>query len=76
VAESVVDTTGAGDAFSGGTLAGFVATGTALGAMLWGSVAGSFAVASSGPGALVEATLDEAQRRRERLAGRVDARAL
>jgi hypothetical protein len=44
--------------------------------MLWGSVAGSFAVASSGPGALVEATLDEAQRRRERLAGRVDARAL
>lgn len=76
VAHSVVDTTGAGDAFCGGALAGFANTGTALGAMLWGSVAGSFAVASSGPGALVDATLEEAQRRLERLAGRVDAHAL
>jgi len=76
VAEVVVDTTGAGDAFCGGALAGFASTGTALGAILWGSVAGSFAVASSGPRALVGATLEEAQGRLERLAGRVDARPL
>lgn len=75
-AEIVVDTTGAGDAFSGGTLAGFAATGTALGAMLWGSVAGSYAVASSGPGALVGASLEEARGRLDRLAGRVEVRPL
>lgn len=76
VAEIVVDTTGAGDAFCGGALAGFANTGTALGAVLWGSVAGSFAVASSGPGALVDATLEEAQRRLDRLTGRVEAHTL
>jgi sugar/nucleoside kinase (ribokinase family) len=75
-AELVVDTTGAGDAFSGGALAGYAATGGALGAILRGSVAGSFAVASSGPGALVEAPLEEAHRRLERLAGRVDTHPL
>ncbi len=75
-AELVVDTTGAGDAFSGGTLAGYAATGGALGAILWGSVAGSFAVASSGPRALVEAPTDEAQRRLQRLADRADTRPL
>lgn len=76
VTELVVDTTGAGDAFAGGALAGYALTGTPLGAMLHGSVAGSFAVASSGPGALVDAPLEEAQRRLERLAGRVEARPL
>lgn len=72
IADTVIDTTGAGDAFSGGTLAGFAHSGSALEAVLWGSVSGSFAVESSGPSALVRATRDEAQARLTRLACRVE----
>ena len=74
IADAVVDTTGAGDAFSGGALAGFAHDGTALEAALRGSVAGSFAVASSGPGALVAATLDECLSRRDALITRLESR--
>lgn len=71
-AESVVDATGAGDAFSGGALAGYCQTKDAVEAMLWGSVSASFAVAAVGPAALVSAVRDEAQRRLDRLRGRVE----
>ncbi|MFZ0604437.1 MAG: carbohydrate kinase family protein [Roseiarcus sp.] len=67
IAETVVDATGAGDAFSGGAIAGYAATGSALDAALWGSVSASFALASSGPAALVEATHEEALSRLARL---------
>ena len=64
VAEQVVDTTGAGDAFSGGTLVGYAATGSAFEAVLWGSVSASFAVAAMGPSALVDAPTSEEARSR------------
>lgn len=67
IAETVVDATGAGDAFSGGAIAGYAATGSALDAALWGSVSASFALALSGPAALVEATHEEALSRLARL---------
>jgi sugar/nucleoside kinase (ribokinase family) len=73
VAELVVDATGAGDAFSGGTLVGMARTQSALDAVLWGSVSASFAVASEGPAALVAATKAEAQARLNHLKTRVDA---
>jgi sugar/nucleoside kinase (ribokinase family) len=67
IADIVVDATGAGDAFSGGAIAGYAATGSALDAALWGSVSASFAIASSGPRALVEARREEALSRLARL---------
>lgn len=67
IAKTVVDATGAGDAFSGGAIAGYAATGSALEAALWGSVSASFAIASSGPKALVEASSEEALSRLARL---------
>ena len=60
VAETVVDTTGAGDAFSGGALYGYARAGSALEAMLRGSVSASFAVAAYGSAGLSAATEDEA----------------
>lgn len=75
VAEKVVDTTGAGDAFSGGVLAGFARTQSALEAVLWGSVSASFAVASSGPSALLNAQTGPARDRLERLRECVEAHA-
>lgn len=75
-AQAVVDTTGAGDAFSGGALAGFADAGSALEAALRGSVSASFAVATSGPGGLVAATPEEARDRLDRLRPRVDAHPL
>jgi len=50
---AVVDVTGAGDAFCGGTLAGYARTENALEAILWGIVAASYAVSSH---ALVDAS--------------------
>jgi sugar/nucleoside kinase (ribokinase family) len=76
VAKTVVDATGAGDAFSGGTLVGFARTGSPLDAVLWGSVSASFAVAGLGPTALVGATKPEAQRRLDHLRTQVDAHRL
>lgn len=75
-ADVVVDATGAGDAFSGGTLVGFARTHTGLDAVLFGSVSASYAVASSGPSALAGARLEEANERLELLRRRVDAHAL
>ena len=75
-AESVVDVTGAGDAFCGGALVGYARTGSPLEAILWGSVSASYAVASTGPTALVGADFDEAQARVEKLRTRVDAHIL
>ncbi len=43
-----IDTTGAGDAYCGGFLAGLVATGNPLEAALWGTVSASFAVEDHG----------------------------
>lgn len=73
VAETVVDATGAGDAFSGGTLVGFATTGSPIEAVLRGSVSASFAVAEIGPAGLVAATEMQAMDRLERLRCRVDA---
>ncbi|MDB5586275.1 MAG: PfkB domain protein [Devosia sp.] len=76
VAKTVVDATGAGDAFSGGTLVGLARTGKPLDAVLWGSVSASFAVAGLGPTALVGATKHEAQCRLDHLRTQVDAHRL
>lgn len=76
VAEEVVDTTGAGDAFSGGALTGYAKTRSPIEAMLWGSVSASFAVAAMGPAGLVAAKPAEAQSRLDRLRPRLDAHAL
>jgi sugar/nucleoside kinase (ribokinase family) len=76
IAESVVDTTGAGDAFSGGTLGGYAETGSAVEAVLRGSVSASFAVAAMGSAALLEATEEQALSRLERLRGRIEAHRL
>jgi sugar/nucleoside kinase (ribokinase family) len=76
VAEEVVDTTGAGDAFSGGALTGYAKTRSPIESILWGSVSASFAVAAMGPAGLVAAKPAEAQSRLERLRSRLDAHAL
>lgn len=67
VATDVVDTTGAGDSFCGGMLAGYAATGSILEALLRGSVSASYTVASYGPVALVDSEAGDAARRLERL---------
>lgn len=68
---AAVDTTGAGDAYCGGFLAGLVATGDPLEAALWGTVSASFAV--EGHGAEAGMTFDQAaaQRRLAALRARV-----
>jgi sugar/nucleoside kinase (ribokinase family) len=76
IAEAVVDATGAGDAFSGGAIYGYAQTGSALEAVLYGSVSASFAVAAMGLGGLVEATPEAASARLERLRSLADARLL
>jgi sugar/nucleoside kinase (ribokinase family) len=72
IADTVVDATGAGDAFSGGAIRGYAETGSAIEAALYGSVSASFAVASPGPTALVEARREQADERLGRLRPRVD----
>ncbi len=76
VAETVVDETGAGDAFSGGTILGYARTGSALEAILSGSVSASFALAGTGLSALVVADGGEAEARLQRLRSRAEAHAL
>jgi sugar/nucleoside kinase (ribokinase family) len=71
VAADVIDTTGAGDAFCGGMLAGYAATRSTLEALLSGSVSASYAVASYGPAALVDSEPVDAARRLERLRGAI-----
>jgi len=69
---AVVDSTGAGDAFAGGFLAGYRATGALERAVAQGAVAASFAVGDWGAGGLLAATRDAAE---ERLRAWLDARA-
>lgn len=76
VAKEIIDTTGAGDAFSGGTLVGFARIGKPLDAVLWGSVSASFAVAGFGPKPLVVANRQEAQSRLDSLRTQVDSHPL
>lgn len=49
LSSSAVDPTGAGDAFSGGFLAGLVRTGDPIEAGVWGAVSASIAVEARGP---------------------------
>ena len=68
---AAVDTTGAGDAYCGGFLAGLVATGDPLEAALWGTVSASFAVEDHGAQAGMGADPAEGRRRLEGLRPRV-----
>ncbi len=60
---AAIDTTGAGDAYAGGFLAGWVATGSALEAGLWGTVSASFAVEAWGALHLLRVTCASASAR-------------
>ncbi|MGO6694454.1 carbohydrate kinase family protein [Rhizobium johnstonii] len=71
VAAEVIDTTGAGDSFCGGMLAGYAATGSSREALLRGSVSASYTVASYGPVALVDSQASDAANRLEDLRGKV-----
>jgi ribokinase len=62
-AEGVVDSTGAGDAFFGGFIAGKLAHGDLERALQQGVVSASFAIADWGARALLEATPADAERR-------------
>jgi len=75
-AETVVDATGAGDAFSGGAILGYARTGSALDAALLGSVSASFALAATGLGGLVVADAEVAASRLQQLRTRADSRVL
>lgn len=75
IAKDIVDATGAGDAFAGGALLGYSRTGQPIDALLFGSASASFAVAAMGPGALVEASREEAESRRAALAQRISVHA-
>jgi len=66
-----VDSTGAGDAYCGGFLAGLVATGDPLEAALWGTVSASFAVEGHGATAGMGVELARAHCRLEELRPRV-----
>ena len=67
-----IDPTGAGDAFCGGFLAGLMATGDALCAVLCGTASASFAVESFGPLRLLAARRDEVLARWRTLARRCE----
>jgi sugar/nucleoside kinase (ribokinase family) len=72
VPTTAVDTTGAGDAYCGGFLAGLVATGDPLEAALWGTVSASFAVEDHGAQAGMGIEREQADRRLEELRPRVE----
>lgn len=63
-AERAVDTTGAGDAFAGGVLAGRILGESWEAALQRGVVSASFAIESWGPAALIAATPAAVERRR------------
>lgn len=71
---SVVDVTGAGDAYCGGFLAGMLLTGDAVEAALFATVSASYVVESSGALGVRVATPDDARSRLESLRGMVSAR--
>lgn len=62
-----VDHTGAGDAFAGGFLAGFVAGHGIEQALEWGATSASFAIENWGARGLLAASRETAERRRQRL---------
>lgn len=64
-ADDVVDTTGAGDAFACGVLAGLIREQSLERALQWGAVSASFAIAGQGVEALLEATPAAAKERLE-----------
>lgn len=67
-----IDATGAGDAFCGGVLAGFVKEGGVMEALLAGTVSASFCVEGFGPAGLIAATKDEADARLSALRERIE----
>jgi sugar/nucleoside kinase (ribokinase family) len=75
VAAPAFDATGAGDAWCGGFLSGFAATGDVVTSALRGAVAASFAVAEIGPAALAGADREQAEQRLTVLRERVEERA-
>jgi len=66
---TVVDTTGAGDAYCGAFLAGYIATGDVLIAACYATVAASFLVEQVGPPPITEGLRAEANRRLDWLNG-------
>jgi sugar/nucleoside kinase (ribokinase family) len=75
VTKLMVDATGAGDSFCGGALVGYARTGDHVDALVHGAVSASFAVAAVGPAGLVEASVEIADKGRQRLCDRVEIRA-
>ncbi len=68
-----MDVTGAGDAFCGGFLAGYLETGNAIQAACYGTVSASFCVENLGAVPVKRATREEAERRLEMLLEQLDA---
>ena len=64
--KGVAETTGAGDAFAAGVLAGWLAGDDVRGALLRGVVAASFAISAPGVEGLLAASVEEAEERRRR----------
>jgi hypothetical protein len=67
-----VDTTGAGDAYSGGFLEGIAETGNVLEAGIRGTVSASFAVEGWGAFGLLKVAKEEVRRRKNWLQNQVD----
>ena len=67
VSTEVIDTTGAGDSFCGGFLAGFCKTGDVVYAACCGAVSASYAVADYGPVRLFAADRGEAMQKQKNL---------
>jgi sugar/nucleoside kinase (ribokinase family) len=74
--DQVVDETGAGDAFCGGLLAGYVATHDLREAAVRGAVSASFTIAGFGPEAIARTSYETAEVRAAALRPRVEAFAL
>ena len=67
----LVDSTGAGDAFCGGFLAGYAATLDPLQAAMWGNISASFAIEGSGAFYLLDSLPGLAQARLQSLSSMV-----
>ena len=71
-AETLVEETGAGDAFCGGALVGFSRRRSLREALAQAAVSASFALEGVGASGLVTASLGEAERRLQRIADRIE----
>lgn len=67
IASAFTDTTGAGDAFCGGFLAGYCKTGDTVYAGCCGAVSAFYAMQDYGPGALLSADRNDARKKRDGL---------